>query len=114
MAQKKSTSKSEYWAGQVAKWRESGLPATRYCTKQRIHIASFYNWRKRLAAETSPETAQQAANPRFLPIKVVPGMLGGGETDVVLAIEGGRRLHVKGRLSPAHLAQLAQALDSPC
>ena len=43
-----------------------------------------------------------------------PGPISSFETDVVLAFEGGRRLYVKGRISPSHLAHVAQALDTTC
>ncbi len=111
MAQKKSTSKSKYWAAQVAKWRDSGLPATRFCKRQHLHVASFYNWRKRLAG---PEKAAQVEKPSFLPINVVPGPLGVAETDVEITFGGDRKVRVKGSLSPAHLAEVAQALVASC
>ena len=111
MAPKKSTSKLQYWSAQIAKWRDSGQPATQFCRRRRIHIASFYNWRKRLV---QAEKSAPVEKPTFIPVTVAPSPVMAVETDVEIAIEGGRTVHLKGHLSPAHLAEITQALVSTC
>lgn len=40
-----------FWEGVIGKWRLSGLSGRQFCRQEGIAVASFYNWRKKLADE---------------------------------------------------------------
>lgn len=41
-------SKSDFWKGQLAEWRSSGLTQVAYCRDQSLSLACFGYWRRRL------------------------------------------------------------------
>lgn len=51
-----------YWRQVIQKQPGSGLAVNRFCEREGVSTASFFAWRKRLAAETAP---------MFLPVNVV-------------------------------------------
>ena len=51
-----------YWRRVIQKQPNSGLTVNRFCEREGVSTASFFAWRRRLAAE---------AVPMFLPLSVV-------------------------------------------
>jgi hypothetical protein len=58
-----------FWRGLIARWRASGQRVAAFCAAHRVRQATFYTWRKRLAAP-GPDTTTPA--PTFAPVRVVP------------------------------------------
>jgi len=44
----------EQWQAIIAAQEKSGLTAKAYCAEQRVGLASFYSWRKKLAGRIAP------------------------------------------------------------
>lgn len=115
------TGKGEaFWRAQVATWRRTGLPATRFCERAGISVWSFYHWRRRLDGADA-RRPERRADPPLLPVRVVgspaiapgSGPRWGGEIEVVL--RGGRRIRVDGDFDADVLSKVVSVLDGlPC
>jgi len=53
----KRTGAAERWRELLRRQATSGLSVTEFCRRQDVSEASFYQWRKRLRAESPPEAA---------------------------------------------------------
>ena len=58
-----------FWRDLIDCWRASGQSVTAFCTAHRVSEATFYSWRKRLAARAR-DPARPA--PAFAAVRVVP------------------------------------------
>lgn len=67
--------RAAYWRRIVERQAESGLSIVRFCEREDVSTASFYNWRRRLAEEDDERSA-------FVPVHVQPG--GGSALEIVL------------------------------
>ena len=56
----------QQWAERVDRFRRSGLTVTRFCDAEGVSEASFYVWKRTLAAEAITESR---TNPPGLPKK---------------------------------------------
>lgn len=61
MARTVNAAKTREWRERLTRFRKSGLSAAEFCRGERVAEPSFYQWRRRLAAETL-----QASRPRFV------------------------------------------------
>jgi len=78
------------WRQRLERFGRSGLPVTRFCAGEGVSVASFYLWRKKLAAEKreaqpQPPTREGQA---FSPVTLV------GASTLVVELPGGTRLQV--------------------
>lgn len=67
--------RAAYWRRLVERQAKSGLSIVRFCEREDVSTASFYNWRRRLAEETDEQ-------PPFVPIRVQPDS--GSALEIVL------------------------------
>jgi hypothetical protein len=58
-----------FWRDLIDRWKASGQSVAAFCAAHRVSQATFYAWRKRLAAGTG-STARTA--PAFAALRVVP------------------------------------------
>lgn len=65
----KRTGAAERWRELLRRQATSGLSVAEFCRRQDVSEASFYQWRKRLRAESPTE----AAPADFLPLAVLGG-----------------------------------------
>src|SRR6516225_9885548 len=56
------------WQQRLDRFRKSGLAVADFCQREGISTASFYAWRRRLRADTAPNTADE---PRLVPVRLV-------------------------------------------
>jgi hypothetical protein len=56
------------WQQRLDRFRTSGLTVADFCEREGISTASFYAWRRRLQADTAPNTADE---PRLVPVRLV-------------------------------------------
>lgn len=68
--------RAAYWRRVVERQPESGLSVARFCEREDVSTASFYNWRRRLA-----ESADE--RPAFVPVQVQQPD-GGNALEIVL------------------------------
>ena len=57
------------WISRLDRHAASGLPIAEFCRREGLAIASFYQWRRRLATDASP-LAQAPAPPLFVPLRL--------------------------------------------
>ena len=77
------------WRARLERFAQSGLAVVRFCAREGVSVASFYYWRKRLAA---PGLRRRApGRPRsFQAVTVVPAVPG-----VSIHLPGGARIEVR-------------------
>jgi hypothetical protein len=56
------------WQQRLDRFRKSGLAVADFYHREGISPASFYAWRRRLQADTAPNTADE---PRLVPLRLV-------------------------------------------
>jgi hypothetical protein len=89
------------WAERLARFAAAGLTTAQFCAAEGVSVASFYLWKRRLAApenSAAPAISTQQPGPRLLPVRlpaqtptielVLPGgvilRLGSGADEVTL------------------------------
>ena len=104
--------RERFWRDQVERQKRSGLSVAGYCRRERISEASYYYWKRRLAAsKESPDAELREGNGRFLAIEVP--QVAGDRLEVVL--RNGRRVVVPDRFDEGALRALLVILeDSAC
>jgi hypothetical protein len=63
-----------YWHDLIACWRASGQTVAAFCAAHRMSQATFYSWRKRLAAHSPHTTTPAPQASTFAPVRVVPDL----------------------------------------
>ncbi len=58
------------WRERLRRFQTSGLTVTKFCDDVRISVASFYHWRKQLAAKQ----ADCKLNPARVPVRATPAI----------------------------------------
>jgi transposase len=115
----RKAAKEHFWREHLAAWRRSGLSVRVYCHRHALAQPTFYLWRRNLeqtsAASTpnQPATQPTAANPPFLPLRLV------GPTPnqpvLELVLRGGRSIRVPNGFAPDALRQLITLAEQlPC
>ena len=56
------------WRSRLRRFETSGLTVTKFCDDEGISVASFYHWRKRLAAQQ----ADSRLSPACVPVRATP------------------------------------------
>src|SRR5262249_43369042 len=90
-----------FWRDLIDRWRTSGQSIAAYCAAHRVSQATFYAWRKRLAARARA-TARPA--PAFAPVRVVPDPI------AEVTLPTGLVARVPGGAGPPAVARLGAAL----
>ena len=90
-----------FWRDLIDRWKSSGQSVAAFCNAHRVSQATFYSWRKRLAARARGRTAPA---PAFAPVRVVP------DPTVEVILPTGLIVRVPGGIEPATVARLVAAL----
>jgi hypothetical protein len=69
----------------MVRFREAGVRVAAFCGTERVSVASFYQWRKKLAR--SPVEASDA-DTGFIPVRLVTN------SSIVVELRGGTRLQI--------------------
>jgi len=67
MARAKDPQLERLWRRRLARRSTSGLSVAEYCSREGITVASFYYWRRRLAAAPRPAPVNP---PLFVPLRL--------------------------------------------
>ena len=95
-----------FWRDLMDRWKGSGQTVAAFCASHHVSQATFYSWRKRLAA-AGPDTTTPA--PTFAPVRVVP------DPTAEVVLPTGLVLRVPVSSDPAAVARLVAALGgTPC
>lgn len=73
-----------YWRGVLGRQVASGVSASRFCARERLSLATFYVWRRRLrSGAEGPAASRSATSPSvLLPVRLVPQAAGTGCLEV--------------------------------
>ena len=62
----------ELWLDRLARFPESGLTVAQFCAIEAVSVPTFYSWKRRLAAESSPPQHATEATLPLLPVRLQP------------------------------------------
>ena len=83
------------WRERFERFSDSRLSVARFCTQERVSVASFYHWRKKLGAEAA-KRRRPVRGEGFQPVAVVPAPSAGvpATAGVAIVLSGGTRIEV--------------------
>ena len=111
--------KAQHWQTHLDAWRQSGLPATKYCKQAGISVHQFKYWQYRL----TPDSKRQQSQPKAYPespqtsFKDITPILPQSQpsqimsSPLILEIATRYRLHVRPNFDPETLKQLLNYLQ---
>ena len=94
--------KADFWKGQLAAWRSSGLTQAAYCRQHGLSIPSFGYWRRTL--EKGSVTTSAAVLP------IVIGEASGEDDSIDVCLPNGLRAQVPTSMAPSRWVPLLRAL----
>jgi len=104
----------------LARFASCGLTVQRFCARERVSVASFYAWRKRLKVSGGAVRGEGFLRPAFQSIEVVPAR-NTSTPAVSLHLRNGTRIDVPALELDAIRAVLSEVLhvgaegsDRPC
>ena len=66
----------QYWKKVILSWQRSGEKVKQYCEKNKVHLSSFYDWRRRLFPDLTARRQKKAPSKKnvqpWYPVKVIP------------------------------------------
>ena len=113
MARPKDLGLEHTWRLRLRRQAVSGLSIREFCERERISTASFYAWRRRLAA---PQVAAPSDPPLFVPIRLDPAPPADDTApDLGFEIELPHRIRLRCAAppDPVWLGRLVAALAGP-
>lgn len=115
MSRSSDPQKLGVWRGRFQRFSSSGLPVGRFCARERVSVASFYYWRKKLGpgsvaravgrGRRAPDQSSSERGGVFRPVTVVPATSG-----VRIHLPGGTRIEVGTECSEAVRAVVAEVV----
>ena len=99
------------WAERLQRFATAGLPAAPFCAQEGVSLASFYLWRRRLAAQgPTPRSSAAPSTPRLLPVRLTTAPV---PLEIVLTT--GAVLRIGPGADPATVHDLLRLLGAlPC
>lgn len=102
------------WRQRLTRFGRSGLPVARFCAQEGVSVASFYNWRKKLAPGGGRQRSGDHRHAAFRPLTVVPAPSG-----VSIHLRCGTRIEIRAEDLDAVRAVVAEVVrarsdDGPC
>ena len=110
--------KREAWGRRLEEFERRGLTVAEFCTRERVSVASFHRWRRKLASTTVEKTSAandgRRAEPdiatggvQFLPVEIT------GQSSVEVLLPSGAKILVPCHASEALRTVLATLLSGP-
>ena len=104
MARRCDAGKPAEWGKRLARFSSSGLTVARFCARERVSVATFYHWRKKLGAPT-PHRRPGERGRLFHPVTVMPTA-----ADVSIQLPGGTQIEVGAEHLAAVQAVIAEVV----
>jgi hypothetical protein len=97
------------WRDLIARWKRTGVTVSDFCADQGVSVASFYAWKRELAARDQTVTLTTTPMPTFVPLRVAPS------DTIEVVLKSGVVVRVPVGVDPLAVAQLVAALGAkPC
>ena len=92
MARSSDPAKAAQWRQRLLRFDTSNLSVSRFCRREGVSVASFYHWRKQLAAPADMPSAGQrpSRSCAFKPLSITAATL----PTIAVHLPGGARLEV--------------------
>lgn len=92
MARCSDPAKAAQWRQRLQRFDTANLSVSRFCRREGVSVASFYHWRKKLAAGAdTPSAVQRPSRPcAFKPLSITAAT----SSTVAVHLPGGARLEV--------------------
>jgi hypothetical protein len=103
MSRSSDPKKLAMWERRFQRFSNSGLAVTQFCFRERVSVASFYHWRKKLGPETPPRRTAVRGDV-FQRVTVLPAASG-----VSIQLPGGTQIEVRTEHLDAIRAVIAEA-----
>lgn len=82
------------WRARLERFRRAGLTVSRFCAAERVSVASFYGWRRKLAGGSAGAKRRPAAgDASFQAVELVSGL---PEVLVSIRLAAGATIEVSG------------------
>lgn len=112
MAEQTKEARWEYWRDVIQRQQASGLSIQRFCQREDLATASFFDWKRKLRQQRSAGPAAEAAAVNFATVRVVPeppGRLPAGTIEIVLGRD--RRVRLAGPVDKRTLTDVLAVLE---
>lgn len=119
MGRQADETRNQYWRGVIDQQKLSGLSITEFCRERKIHMGSFFNWRKRLTPSLPaplPVPATSATpTAKFIPLELPPPSNASSHAGVEIVLPSGCRLVVPPKFDVDSLRDIVGVLkESSC
>jgi hypothetical protein len=117
--------RGRHWQGLLGAWERSGLTQTAFCRQQGVKHVTFCWWKRRLALRGGRlRTARMDAEPGarrpdgstpaiFAPVHIRADEPNCMEGRIEIALAGGRRIRLRGRVDRQALVDVLAVLEAP-
>jgi hypothetical protein len=93
MARSSDPAKTAQWRQRLGRFGSGNVSVVRFCRREGVSIASFYHWRKKLAAGMDPPAGRRRIAPAASAFK--PLSITGASPAIAVHLPGGARLEVR-------------------
>lgn len=107
MGRGRSVERERYWREVIGDQAGSGLSISAFCRERGVSPASFFSWRRKLAAGGREEVIG-----KFVPIELVPPAAPAERPGFEVALPSGLRVHVPPRFDADALRELLDVLEA--
>lgn len=112
MAKQTRASRREYWQQIIQRQQASGLSIQRFCRREDLATATFFEWKRKFRQARPASEASAAAAVSFAAVRVVPEAstaTPAGTIEIVLSAD--RRVRLAGPVDRATLAAVLAVLE---
>jgi hypothetical protein len=114
MAKQTRASRREYWQQTIQRQQASGLSIQRFCRREHLATATFFQWKRRFRQASPGPEASEAAAVNFAAVRIVPEASAATPTGTIEIVLGrDRRIRLAGPLDKATLADVLAVLEGP-
>lgn len=101
--------KRSAWVRRLGEWRTSADTVAAFCRRQRVSVATFYYWKRRLTW-SGGGTPREVQAPDFLPVRLRPEMSAG---TIEIQLPNGALVRLPVDVSTGTLREAIQAAGMP-
>jgi hypothetical protein len=112
MQKQTRSSRREFWQEVLARQQVSGLSIQRFCRRENLATATFFQWKRRFRQASPAPEAAAAAAVNFAMVRVLPeasAAMPAGTIEIVLGRD--RRIRLSGPVDKTTLADVLSVLE---
>ncbi len=114
MARQVNKERERYWRGVIQDQKSSGLSISAFCRERKVPAASFFNWRRKLAARECPVEHKGVAA-TFVAVELPPSPAAASRSGCEVVLPNGCRIIVPIQCDAVWLGEILRTLqESPC